>query len=167
LFTALVAGPWLAAMWRARRRLADATAVQLTRNPSALAGAVQAFDRHDVEVPGGWVAYFLFPVWVPISEHSAARQTEAASNVVGMRLEATPRLARLAALGAELETGHLPRRGWWERLRALAPDPGELGRFVGWGVVAILGVTSLLVITLVAASLLLMVLWWALGLIRS
>lgn len=167
LFTALVAGPWLAALWRARRRLADATAVQLTRNPGALAGAVQAFARHDVEVPGGWVAYFLFPVWVPISEQSAARQTEAASNVVGMRLEPTPRLARLAALGAQLEAGAFPRPGWRERLRAHAPDPRELGRFVGWGVVAILGVISLLVITLAAASGLLMALWWALGAIRT
>ena len=41
LFTTLVLGPWLAAMWRARRRLADATAVQLTRNPAALARAVK------------------------------------------------------------------------------------------------------------------------------
>lgn len=72
LFTALVLGPWLAAMWRARRRLADATAVQLTRNPEALARAIRDLEAGDVEVPGGWVVNFLFPVWPPITERSAA-----------------------------------------------------------------------------------------------
>jgi hypothetical protein len=34
LVTVIVLGPWLGAMWRARRHLADGTAVQLTRSAS-------------------------------------------------------------------------------------------------------------------------------------
>lgn len=167
LFTAIGLGPWLSAMWRARRRLADATAVQLTRHPAALAGAVQAFEANEVEVPGGWVANFLFPVWVPISDQSAARQTEAAAHIVGMRLEAAPRLKRLQALGARLESADTgPRPRWRERLKQALPDRKELTTAVLWGMVALLGVGILLAVTLAAASLLLMALWWGLGVLR-
>ena len=38
-------GPLLGAMWRARRYLADATAVQLTRNPDGMAHALQRLER--------------------------------------------------------------------------------------------------------------------------
>lgn len=40
-------GPLLAALWRARRYLADASAVQLTRNPTALASALVLLDGND------------------------------------------------------------------------------------------------------------------------
>ncbi|HET9512952.1 MAG TPA: hypothetical protein VFO95_03405, partial [Gemmatimonadales bacterium] len=167
LFTAIGLGPWLSAMWRARRRLADATAVQLTRHPAALAGAVQAFEANEVEVPGGWVANFLFPVWVPITDQSAARQTEAAAHIVGMRLEAAPRLKRLEALGARLESADPgPRPGWRERLQQALPDRKELATALAWGLVALLGAGLLLAVTLAAASLLLMALWWGLGVLR-
>ena len=164
--TALGMGPWLAAMWRARRRLADATAVQLTRHPAALAKAVQVFDQTSVEVPGGWVVYFLFPVWVPITKESAARQTEAAANIVGMRLEAAPRLKRLAALGARLEAGQDIRPGLGARIREALPDGRELATAVFWGVMCVLLVGVLIAVTLAGASLALMILWWALGVLR-
>jgi Zn-dependent protease with chaperone function len=160
LFTTLVLGPWLAAMWRARRRLADATAVQLTRNPGALARAVQTLEGCDVEVSGGWVVNFLFPVWPPVTEQSAARQTEIASNVIGMRLDPKLRLERLAALGASLESGGATQTGGFAaRLRNALPDWRELGTFVGWGLVALVLVAILIAVTLAAASILLMGLW--------
>ena len=166
--TALGFGPWLAAMWRARRRLADATAVQLTRHPAALAQAVQVFDQTDVEVPGGWVAYFLFPVWVPITDKSAASQTEAAAHIVGMRLEAAPRLKRLAALGARLDAGaDLIPRGLAARIRDALPNGRELITAVGWGLLCVLLLGVLIGVTLAGASLALMLLWWALGVLRT
>lgn len=156
LYTALGLGPWLAAMWRARRRLADASAVQLTRNPTALANAVRTLDGCDVAVPGGWIAYFLFPIWVPISAQNA-NQPEAASNIVGMRLESEPRIESIVALGAMLDAPvqrpslrtRLARMGTWQELRTA----------VGWGAVAITMSVVLMAVTLAAASLILMLVW--------
>jgi len=163
LFTTLVLGPWLAAMWRARRRLADATAVQLTRNPGALARAVRTLDGCDVEVPGGWAVNFLFPVWSPVTEQSAARQTEIAANVVGMRLDSKVRLERLAALGAALESGATAApHGLAARLRGALPDGKELGTAIGWSVIALVLVAMLVAVTLAAASVLLIGLWYVL-----
>ncbi len=163
LCTMLVLGPWLAAMWRARRRLADATAVQLTRQPDALARAVRKLEDGDVEVPGGWAVNFLFPVWPAVTDESAARQTEVAAGIVGMRLEPAARLERLAALGAILEAGvPVARPGPAARLRALLPDWRELGVAIGTGILAIAIVAMLIAVTLAAASLLLMGLWYLL-----
>ena len=158
LYTALGLGPWLAAMWRARRRLADASAVQLTRNPTALARAVRTLDGCDVAVPGGWVAYFLFPVWTPVTAQNASRP-EAASNIVGMRLETAPRIERISALGAMLDEvvrrpglrARLARLGTWRDLRVA----------IFWGALAIVLSVLLVMATLAAASLVLILLWQA------
>jgi Zn-dependent protease with chaperone function len=163
LFTNLVLGPWLAAMWRARRRLADATAVQLTRNPTALAGAVREMEASDVEVPGGWAVNFLFPVWPAVTEEIAARESDIATFIVGMRLDPADRLERLAVLGALLETGRpAQRRAILDRVRHAVPDWRELGAALGWGMLAIASAVILVGVTLVAASLLLMGLWYVL-----
>jgi Zn-dependent protease with chaperone function len=163
LFTNLVLGPWLAAMWRARRRLADATAVQLTRNPTALAGAVRKMEASDVEVPGGWAVNFLFPVWPAVTEEVAARETHVATLIVGMRLDPADRLERLAALGAGVGTEPpASREGRIARMRRALPDRKELGSAILWGVLAIVSVIVLVGVTLAAASLLLMGLWYVL-----
>lgn len=155
LFTAVGLGPWLAAMWRARRRLADASAVQLTRNPTALARAVRTLDQNNVEVPGGWVAYFLFPVWPGISAENASQ--DAAAHVVGMRLEAEPRLERIAALGAAMESP-MRRPGLRVRLSRLGSWK-EFRDAIGWGVVCIVTSVVLIAATLAAASLVLIAIW--------
>ena len=163
LFTNLVLGPWLAAMWRARRRLADATAVQLTRNPTALARAVRKLAASDVEVPGGWAVNFLFPVWPAITEEIAARETDIATVIVGMRLEPEARLERLAALGARLEAAPGARRpGRLARVRRALPDGRELALALGWGIVAVASAVVLIGVAVAAASLLLVVIWYLL-----
>jgi hypothetical protein len=156
--TALGLGPWLAAMWRSRRRLADASAVQLTRNPTALARAVRTLEANDVEVPGGWVAYFLFPIWVPISDTNAS-QGEAASHIVGMRLETDPRIESIVALGAMLGTD-VRQPGWRTRLSRLGTWK-DMRTFAGWGVVAIVLCAVLIAVTLAVASLVLLAFWHA------
>ena len=160
LVTVLVLGPWLAAMWRARRRLADATAVQLTRNPSALASAVRTLAACDIQVPGGWPVHFLFPVWLPVTDQPASQFTTASTNVVGMRLDPEPRLRRLAMLGAMLADQQHVRLA--ARIRAALPDWRELGSALGWGVVAVVLISILVAVTVLAASLLLLVPWYAL-----
>jgi hypothetical protein len=48
------------------------------------------------------------------------------------------------------------------RVRGALPDWRELGAAIGWGLVAIVGLAVLIAVTLAAASLLLMGLWYLL-----
>jgi hypothetical protein len=54
--------PAAAWLWRTRRYLADATAVQLTRNPDAMANALQSLAECGGLIPGGKWASHLFIV---------------------------------------------------------------------------------------------------------
>lgn len=58
----LIAGPLVTLVWRARRYLADAMAVQLTRNPDGLASALERLGTEATDVPGGAWADYLFIV---------------------------------------------------------------------------------------------------------
>jgi Zn-dependent protease with chaperone function len=65
--------PALALLWRTRRYLADATAVQLTRNPDGLARGFTALVREGSGIPGGkWAT----PLFVIGAEGSNARTAE-------------------------------------------------------------------------------------------
>jgi hypothetical protein len=109
-------------------------------------------EASDVEVPGGWAVNFLFPVWPAVTEEIAARETDIATLIVGMRLDPADRLERLAALGAQMEA----------RPHRALPDWRELGSAIGWGMLAIVSAVILVGVTLAAASLLLMGLWYVL-----
>ena len=61
-FLNLLLGPCMALLWRTRRYLADAGAVELTRNPDALAGALQSLSEDTTTVAGGHWASHLFVV---------------------------------------------------------------------------------------------------------
>ena len=61
-FLNLLLGPCMALLWRTRRYLADAGAVELTRNPDALAGALQSLSEDTTAVAGGHWASHLFVV---------------------------------------------------------------------------------------------------------
>jgi len=51
----------MALLWRTRVYLADASAVQLTRNPDVLASALQKLSHEPGEIPGGdWAAHLFF-----------------------------------------------------------------------------------------------------------
>jgi Zn-dependent protease with chaperone function len=52
----------MALVWRARRYLADASAVELTRNPDALAGALERLAQDNSAIPGGAWATHLFVI---------------------------------------------------------------------------------------------------------
>lgn len=62
VISGLVFEPVAALLWRTRRYLADATAVQLTRNPDGLAGALQSLAECGGLIPGGKWASHLFIV---------------------------------------------------------------------------------------------------------
>lgn len=61
-FSLAVLGPSVALLWRTRQYLADASAVQLTRNPDGLAAALQKLNEDAGEIPGGGWASHLFIV---------------------------------------------------------------------------------------------------------
>jgi Zn-dependent protease with chaperone function len=90
-------GPIVAFMWRTRRHLADAMAVQLTRNPDALARACRHFGTVQCLVPQGDAVSLLFFTWPP---HATAKDA-----VVGefgrMHPKLPQRERRLIALGAD------------------------------------------------------------------
>jgi hypothetical protein len=59
-FSDIMLGPAMALLWRTRRYLADAGAVQLTRSPDGLASALQALNADDTSIPGGGWGAHLF-----------------------------------------------------------------------------------------------------------
>jgi Zn-dependent protease with chaperone function len=95
----LVFGPALGALWRARRYLADATAVQLTRNPHGLANAL-----HLLEGQGGFEqgqsSQLLFVVWDGIAHRS---DTLGFTIPGGLHPKTRRRVKRLEAVGARLQ----------------------------------------------------------------
>ena len=105
-------GPIVAFMWRTRRHLADAMAVQLTRNPDALARALRHLATETTVVPKGGELSLLFIVWPG---------TVAKDAVVGQfgRMHPKPhhRQRRLIALGADPVVVQTPM-GVWAGMRA-------------------------------------------------
>ena len=61
-FLNLLLGPCMALLWRTRRYLADASSVELTRNPDALARALQRLSEDNTALAGGEWATHLFVV---------------------------------------------------------------------------------------------------------
>jgi Zn-dependent protease with chaperone function len=88
----------LALMWRARRYLADSTAVQLTRNPDALASALSQL-RSEAAIPaGGQVREYMFICGAVAARGGFDRYGVSTS----MHPRLNSRLERLAAMGAAL-----------------------------------------------------------------
>jgi hypothetical protein len=88
--------PLMAALWRRRRLLADATAVELTRDPNALVTALEHLEEHGATVPAGpWT--HLFMVGPEIVQGRARRRLEQRRNEVwnGDRLPGESRAAAL------------------------------------------------------------------------
>jgi hypothetical protein len=112
-------GPALAALWRTRRMLADATAVQLTRNPNGLATGLRDLEREGSVFPPGRNADELFIV-------PASGAGEAAAEVKplgGFHPSTRRRLERLRAQGAALATA---RRSSAARAWTAAPLRSKL-----------------------------------------
>jgi hypothetical protein len=111
-------GPIVAFMWRTRRHLADAMAVQLTRNPDALARALRHLAMEETVVPKGDELSLLFIVWPP--------NVVAKDAVVGQfaRMHPKPheRQRRLVALGAEPVVVKAPPGVWAGVRDTLAPS---------------------------------------------
>jgi Zn-dependent protease with chaperone function len=108
VFTTALVGPMLALLWRARRYLADATAVQLTRNPEALWSALANLIQKGGMPDGSGPASYLFIVgpetvgWTRPGKPVAAKVDDnmATNSLVSFHPEVGRRLRRLEAQGA-------------------------------------------------------------------
>jgi Zn-dependent protease with chaperone function len=101
-------------LWRARRYLADSSAVQLTRDPNALATALSLLATH-AEIPdGGKRRSYLFMCGTERKPRGIDRQDVARGMFAGLNLEMHPRLdkrlKRLAAMGATSVEGRASER---------------------------------------------------------
>jgi Zn-dependent protease with chaperone function len=154
--TALLIGPFVALLWRTRRRLADATAVELTRYPDALAGALRELASREVTVPGAAAVHFLFPIWDPAVDRDETR-TDVSSALLRMQLPLEPRLQRLKRLGARAGThnGEAVRGAAGITLR-------EFGNALGWLSVAVLFLGGVLAVSALGAAGVLYLLGWLL-----
>jgi hypothetical protein len=154
--TALLVGPFVALLWRTRRRLADATAIELTRYPDALAAALRTLASGDVTVPGAAVVHFLFPIWDPAVDRDESR-TDVSSALLRMQLPLETRLQRLKRLGARAGThnGEAMRGAAGITLR-------EFGSALGWLSVAVLFLGGVLAVSALGAAGVLYLLGWLL-----
>lgn len=107
----LLAGPVIGALWRRRQMLADALAVQLTRNPDGLAGALERMNEIGTIVPRGAAVRHLFAAWPTrpvrpdVGNDGSGGDEHALVDKMIVALET--RLVALQAMGAHarLETG--------------------------------------------------------------
>ncbi|HUI98333.1 MAG TPA: M48 family metalloprotease [Xanthobacteraceae bacterium] len=140
----------LALMWRARRYLADGTAVQLCRNPDALAAALAAAAPHAGIPAGGERRDYLF-VW-------GGRRRRGAFGRYGITLEMYPplerRRKRLVAMGA------VPRAAG-----AAADRPSRWRRMIGIALFAVIAAPFLFLGACAALALAGLVIW--LGLLTA
>lgn len=69
--SSLLLEPSVALLWRTREYLADASAVQLTRNPDGLAAALQKLNKAGGAIPGGEWAAHLFLISTACDKRTA------------------------------------------------------------------------------------------------
>jgi Zn-dependent protease with chaperone function len=96
LFGFVLVNPFLRSAWRARRYLADASAVDLTRNPDGLARALSTLATKGAVVPGtAWAAH-LFVV------SNRAQNAEDGSPMATFQPPVYDRLERLQRMGSDV-----------------------------------------------------------------
>jgi heat shock protein HtpX len=87
-------------LWRSRRYLADATAVQLTRNPAGLARGLRHLGEAGAVIPGGEGVAHLFIVGPTDQRGPRGTFIEREGLLMGMHPSLKRRLARLHRMGA-------------------------------------------------------------------
>ena len=134
ILRAVVAGPLIVFLWRARRYLADASAVELTRNPDGLARALR--DLGAVPTGGEWAAHLFVHAPPRIGEKGTLA---AQLGGIAVHPPVEKRIRRLEAQGAQARP--LPIGiSYWRRPRS----PKEWAVFA---LVAALGVVCAALMT--------------------
>jgi Zn-dependent protease with chaperone function len=99
-FLLLFASAPVALLWRSRKYLADATGVQLTRNPTGLFRALSHLAQSGAVIPGGETVSHLFIIAAEGRGTGAGTFSEREGLVMGMLPSLAHRLTRLARMGA-------------------------------------------------------------------
>ncbi len=104
-FLTFLVDPLLTLMWRRRRHLADALAVQLTRYPTGLAHGLEALGKLEVPLPGNPWASFLFAAG-PRRRVGGKPVASFGGRDMGITLDCLPdcydRIKRLGRMGADV-----------------------------------------------------------------
>jgi Zn-dependent protease with chaperone function len=130
VLSGLLFEPAAGLLWRTRRYLADATAVQLTRNPDALANALQSLRECGGLIPGGKWASHLFIV----GQESGGMPPEMARRIREMRKSGVqPTRENMMKLAAEA----MARGDFAAMAGARAPRPETLEQATGGGMVSL------------------------------
>jgi Zn-dependent protease with chaperone function len=98
----LLFGPLIALIWRARRYLADAMAVQLTRNPDAMGRALRQLELEQTSVPGGSEVSYLFVVWPATPRKQRGKGKSSVLALPAMHPSPKRRIERLRAMGSKI-----------------------------------------------------------------
>jgi Zn-dependent protease with chaperone function len=104
VFGMIIVNPLLRKAWRARRYLADATAVELTRNPDGLARALTTLSQRGDVVPGTEWAAHLFVVGRPNAATRDKSPMPAFQAPVAKRLDRLHRMGSSVAPAARRQT---------------------------------------------------------------
>lgn len=115
-FLNLLLGPCMALVWRTRRYLADASAVQLTRNADGLATALQRLSQDSTAIPGSVWASHLF-VMNPKGDRSAQASQPRADQM------------RLAVLAWEANKAGTPLPAAMQPAAAAQVSAADIARF--------------------------------------
>lgn len=100
LVSQFLLGPLVALAWRERKYMADATAVRLTRDPDALAGALAKLAREPVDLPA-WAAHLAV----------AGRSAGVSGMLGGMIVSVYPSFERRGRALVRLGASIAPARG--------------------------------------------------------
>lgn len=144
LLRTLLVGPVLVLAWRQRVHLADAAAVQLTRNAQALANALQAFRGFDATgLDSRWLAAYCF---IGAEPKSTSKRIAEEPGVLPPHPASLQRLRRVVAMGAAVDVEPAPRfrLPTWAELRQ-----GSLWSLLLIPLVLLVGYLLLVVIGLV------------------
>jgi Zn-dependent protease with chaperone function len=99
-FLLIFASVPVALLWRSRRYLADATGVQLTRNPTGLYRGLSHLGACGAIIPGGESVSHLFIIAPEKPGGSSGTFTEREGLLMGMHPSLKHRLARIVRMGA-------------------------------------------------------------------
>jgi Zn-dependent protease with chaperone function len=136
VFMSFLVGPLIALLWRSRCYLADATAVQLTRNPDGVARGLQRLASTGAMIPGSqWVAH-LFIIGPETVKAGTLEESVGAGTFMTLRPPLSHRFERLRALGATVVTWR--RERFWDKWMGLRQTLTTLGPLKGALIVALL-----------------------------
>ena len=143
MLTSFMLEPLLAVLWRTRRYLADATAVQLTRQPDWIAQGLSGLVKRGASIPAGKWAGPLFIVGPQVGSGFSAAS---GGSVVNFHPPLATRLQKLRRMGATVpEANQAPRRPRIQVREGVKVHP-LVRLFIGPIVVVLMGIVAILML---------------------